>query len=127
MLFQGKGAVGLVLCYGRIGSLSYFTNPPCLSDIRSKYRLVRWRPGSSPWLAASQAVIRVRDQGQGIPPETLRHVFDRFYRGGDKGRVNGFGLGLPIGKALIEGQGGSIAIESQAGHGSAAIVRLPIS
>ncbi len=74
-----------------------------------------------------QAVIRVRDQGPGIPPETLRHVFDRFYRGGDKSRLNGFGLGLPIAKALIEGQGGSIAIESEAGQGSTAIVRLPIS
>jgi signal transduction histidine kinase len=66
----------------------------------------------------SQAEIRVRDSGPGIPPETLEHVFDRFYRGEDSLTLPGFGLGLPIAKALVEGLDGTIAIQSEVGKGS---------
>jgi hypothetical protein len=49
--------------------------------------------------------ICVRDHGEGIPPEILAHVFDRFYRGEDQLTIPGFGLGLSIAKALVEGAG----------------------
>jgi signal transduction histidine kinase len=62
--------------------------------------------------------IRVRDYGKGIAPDDLPHVFDRFYRGEDQVIVEGFGLGLPIAKALVEGMGGEISIESELGKGS---------
>lgn len=62
--------------------------------------------------------IYVEDHGEGIPPERLSHVFDRFYRGEDNLTISGFGLGLPIAKALIEGQGGEIEMISEAGKGS---------
>ena len=57
--------------------------------------------------------IRVQDSGEGIPPEKLEHIFDRFYRGEEATAIPGFGLGLPIAKALVEGQDGTILMESE--------------
>jgi two-component system OmpR family sensor kinase len=74
----------------------------------------------------TQVEISVRDVGPGIAPEALPHVFDRFYRGEASPTVPGFGLGLSIAKSLVEGQGGSIAVESQLGVGSTVRVRLPL-
>jgi signal transduction histidine kinase len=73
----------------------------------------------------AQVTISVSDHGPGIPPDILQHVFDRFYRGEADPAVPGFGLGLPIAKALTEGQGGTIAIESQLGSGSVVRIILP--
>jgi signal transduction histidine kinase len=81
-------------------------------------------------LTASQSgawcEFRVQDFGEGIASEKLEHVFDRFYRGEDTS-IPGFGLGLPIAKTLIEGQGGEITMKSELGKGSTVILRLPAS
>ena len=75
------------------------------------------------------AIIEIRDNGKGIPPEALRHVFDRFYRA-DRARsrlpqsVSGNGLGLAIAKELIEAQGGTILISSIPGKGTTVTIRL---
>ncbi|MBK9925135.1 MAG: HAMP domain-containing protein [Anaerolineales bacterium] len=66
----------------------------------------------------AQVEICVQDFGEGIPPETLEHIFDRFYRGDDKATIPGFGLGLPIAKTLLERQDGAIRMESEVGKGS---------
>jgi signal transduction histidine kinase len=68
-------------------------------------------------------LIQVCDTGQGIPPEALPHVFDRFYRADPSRsrptkRVGGSGLGLAIAKELVEAQGGSITIDSKLGEGT---------
>ncbi len=71
--------------------------------------------------------IAVIDNGPGIPPDQLEHIFDRFTRG-DAGltqRVGGTGLGLAISKSLVELHGGTIAAESTSGEGAAFRVRLP--
>ena len=73
----------------------------------------------------NQILICVRDQGPGFSPEKLGRVFDRFYRGETNPNIQGFGLGLPIAKALIEGQGGTIAVESNLGQGTSVKVWLP--
>jgi two-component system, OmpR family, sensor kinase len=73
-----------------------------------------------------QVEIRVQDHGQGLPPEKLEHVFERFYRGQKAGSNQGFGLGLPIAKSLVEGQGGTIMMESELGKGSVVNLRFPI-
>lgn len=70
--------------------------------------------------------IRVQDHGAGIAPEILAHAFDRFYRGADNPATQGFGLGLPIALSLVQGQGGSIRLESQPGEGSQLIIRFPM-
>ncbi|MCE5258181.1 MAG: HAMP domain-containing histidine kinase [Chloroflexi bacterium] len=63
-------------------------------------------------------VLQVRDQGMGIPPEQLEHIFDRFSRGEGSNDRTGFGLGLAIAKTLTERQGGSIRLMSEVGKGS---------
>jgi signal transduction histidine kinase len=69
--------------------------------------------------------IEVRDTGDGIAPEDLPHVFERFYRGrGEDGRA-GLGLGLALVKELAEAMGGSASVSSAPGEGSCFSVRLP--
>ncbi len=76
------------------------------------------------------ALIAVTDQGFGISPEDLQHVFDRFYRGKfeDPARhVEGYGLGLSIARRIAEMHRGAIDIVSAPGAGTTVTVRLPRS
>ena len=73
----------------------------------------------------SYVAISIRDPGPGIDPEALPHIFERFYRGGEGRDRPGLGLGLPIAKALVEAQNGTITVESQVGQGSVLTVTLP--
>jgi len=70
-----------------------------------------------------QLEIRVSDHGEGLSPEQLAHVFDRFYRA-DRNSSNGFGLGLSIAKGLVVSMGGQISMTSEVGVGSSVLVRL---
>lgn len=75
------------------------------------------------------ARVEVRDNGIGISPEDLPHIFERFYRGANvkTGTVPGTGLGLAICKEIIMLHDGSISVESNPGQGSAFFVMLPLS
>jgi PAS domain S-box-containing protein len=70
--------------------------------------------------------VSVVDQGVGIEPDALPHVFDRFFRA-DSGKAgtHGLGLGLHIAKTLVEAHGGTISVESEVGAGSIFRVTLP--
>jgi signal transduction histidine kinase len=75
----------------------------------------------------STAVIEVSDSGQGIPPEELERIFDRYSRL-DDGRTRGnggTGLGLAIVKAIVEAHGGSVAVGSQLGRGTTFSLTIP--
>jgi signal transduction histidine kinase len=74
------------------------------------------------------AEIAVCDHGQGIPPDALARVFERFYRV-DHGRTapSGLGLGLTITRSLVEAHGGRIEVASAEGEGSTFTVVLPYS
>jgi two-component system OmpR family sensor kinase len=72
-----------------------------------------------------QCSITVQDYGEGIPPEHLPHVFDRFYRV-RQSHPGGTGLGLAIAKAIVEAHRGQIAIESVVGSGTTVTIVLPI-
>jgi signal transduction histidine kinase len=75
------------------------------------------------------ALFTVEDHGEGIVPEALPHIFERFYRG-DASRTRstgGAGLGLAIAKAMVERAGGSIELTSVPGKGTTATVRLPLA
>lgn len=61
----------------------------------------------------------VSDNGCGIPPEELPHIFKRFYRGRGGSSQEGVGLGLPLAKSIVEGQGGILTVESAPGRGTA--------
>ncbi|MGO4370966.1 sensor histidine kinase [Paenibacillus sp. MCAF20] len=68
------------------------------------------------------------DTGDGIPEEQLPYIYDRFYRG-DKARERksgSTGLGLSIVQRIVILHGGTIAVESSAGEGTAFTVRLPV-
>jgi two-component system, OmpR family, sensor kinase len=69
----------------------------------------------------AQVEIRVQDFGEGIAPEKLEHVFDRFYRGEDSAMIPGFGLGLSIAKTLVDAMDGEIVMQSELGKGSVVI------
>jgi signal transduction histidine kinase len=73
------------------------------------------------------AVLRVRDEGLGIPAASQPRVFDRFRRGDNVGRIAGIGLGLAGVRAIVEQHGGTIAVESREGEGSTFTVRLPLA
>ena len=72
------------------------------------------------WQEGDNVVLEVRDTGAGIPPETLPHVFERFYRGDEARQQDGAsGLGLAIAKAIVELHGGQITASSEGvGKGS---------
>jgi len=73
--------------------------------------------------------VAVEDTGEGIPPEDLPYVFERFYRV-DKSRTRatgGSGLGLTIAKRLVEAHGGKIEAQSEPGKGSRFSFVLPVS
>jgi signal transduction histidine kinase len=71
--------------------------------------------------------LRIEDQGDGIEPALLPHVFERFSRGDPSRSRNtgGTGLGLAICKAIVDRAGGTIALQSEPGQGTTAVVRLP--
>lgn len=77
--------------------------------------------------AANVVTLTVADTGEGIPPESLPHLFDRFYRA-DESRARksgGSGLGLAIVKQLVEAHGGRVRAESGPGQGSRFVIELP--
>src|SRR5205807_7853881 len=79
---------------------------------------------------ANEAVVSVRDEGLGIAPEMLPHVFDLFVQG-DKSLERlrgGLGIGLSVVRRLVELHGGTVAARSEgSGKGSEFIVRVPLA
>jgi signal transduction histidine kinase len=73
---------------------------------------------------ARRATLTVRDTGAGIPPESLPHIFDRFYKS-DESR--GMGLGLAIARNLVMAHGGEIVAESAPGRGTLMRLTLPLT
>lgn len=65
--------------------------------------------------------ISVEDNGSGISEEDIYHIFKRFYRSSSSSS-GGSGLGLPLAKAIVEGQGGNLTVSSQEGKGSTFVI-----
>jgi len=79
------------------------------------------------WAENDLCCVSIVDTGIGIPPDTLPHIFERFYQGADstRRRFGGAGLGLSIVKRIVEAHGGHVTVESQVGVGSVFTVSLP--
>ncbi|MBD8897723.1 hybrid sensor histidine kinase/response regulator [Rhodanobacter sp. DHG33] len=75
---------------------------------------------------AGQLVFSVTDTGPGIPEGSRARLFQRFEQEDSPQRSSGTGLGLSICRELVEMMGGSIELQSQLGHGSTFLVRLPL-
>lgn len=77
----------------------------------------------------NQVVLKVEDNGLGIPPADLPFVFDKFYRvkTDDRADIQGTGLGLAICKSIVEKYGGSIWVESRFHQGSIFTFTLPLA
>ena len=66
--------------------------------------------------------ILVSDNGSGIAPEDIHHIFKRFYRSKYSLNTPGIGLGLPLAKSIIEGQGGLISVQSVLHEGTTFLI-----
>jgi two-component system sensor histidine kinase KdpD len=79
-------------------------------------------------LVGQKVVVSVVDHGPGIPPAERERIFEPFYRGrmaGDE-RWTGSGLGLAIARGFVEGNGGTLTVQSLPGQGTSFVVSLPI-
>ncbi len=102
-----------------------FTN---LLDNAVKYS----HEGSRIWLRVGRrgekALAEVQDEGIGIAPEHLPHIFERFYKpGAQRPAYSGLGVGLYISREIVEHHGGRIWAESEVSQGSTFFVELPLA
>jgi two-component system OmpR family sensor kinase/two-component system sensor histidine kinase BaeS len=114
--------------------------PPVLMDVARVQRVlfnlvqnaIRHTPSDGTILLAAQEEpdtvrVDVVDSGEGVAPDDLPHIFERFYRG-EKSRVRGqggTGLGLAIARGLVEAHGGRIWAQSVPGRGARFSFVLP--
>lgn len=105
-------------------AINYLVNALKFSDERRPVRIMLSAD-------AGEAMVRVRDEGQGIPPEGLDRIWDQFYREPGathmSGSSEGFGLGLYICKSIIEQHGGKVGVESVVGRGATFWFTLPLA
>lgn len=76
-------------------------------------------------LVGDKIVVRVVDQGPGIPQSEWERIFEPFQRGESNGAQGGSGLGLAIARGFVEANGGEIAVDSLPGQGTSFVVSLP--
>jgi len=80
---------------------------------------VKFSPaGSAVEVRLTPELVSIRDNGPGIPPEDLPHIFDRFYRASTGRDTQGSGLGLAIAKRIAERHGVKIEVASEPGRGT---------
>jgi signal transduction histidine kinase len=71
--------------------------------------------------------LAISDNGVGMSPVVVRRAFEPFFRGDAAQSLPGTGLGLSIVKRIVDASGGTIAIESEVGRGTAFLIRLPLA
>lgn len=90
---------------------------------------VKYTPGGGRidvrgWNEGEEVLVSVEDTGIGIEPDDLPRVWDRLFRADASRSERGFGLGLSLVKAIVEGHGGTVSVKSQPGEGSVFTIRL---
>ncbi len=79
------------------------------------------------WKSTAQMLqIIIKDNGSGIHPEDIYHIFKRFYRSRFSSDSHGIGLGLPLAKAIVQAHDGTIEVESTLGKGAAFTINFLI-
>lgn len=133
LLDQVAAAHGAELVVEKTGDLDLYADPLRLRQAVGNLvvNAVRHTPAGGQITLRGRAdgdhvVIEVSDTGDGIAPENLPHVFDRFWRA-DKSRnrqTGGSGLGLTIVRHLVEAHGGTVSVSSELGVGTTFTLRL---
>jgi signal transduction histidine kinase len=90
---------------------------------------IKYAPGSPIRITSSvprQGIVEiaVADEGPGIAPEDRESIFERFFRGANRGEVEGSGLGLAIAKRAIERAGGSLRLDTSVARGTRFVIAL---
>lgn len=121
------------LCFSGADDISLLCDPHWLEEAIGnliKNALEHTKAGDSihvSWKAfASIVQIVVTDNGCGIHPEDLPHIFKRFYRSRFSKDTQGIGLGLSLAKAIVEAQNGTIEVDSEPGTGTAFTINFLI-
>jgi signal transduction histidine kinase len=117
----------------QLEDLQYKSNEEMLSHVWNNLILnaIKFSPEDSEiiikcYVKNKDAIVEIQDKGIGINPDTMKHIFDKFYQGETSHSIEGNGLGLPLVKRIIELCQGSITVRSEIGKGSTFIVRLPM-
>ena len=99
----------------------------CLMNLLSNAAKYGAKPAVVLEDGANELVVRILDEGPGIPPEMLERVFEPFFRLESSRNIDtgGVGLGLAIARDIAQAHGGSLALRNRAPHGLEAILRLP--
>lgn len=93
-----------------------------------KYNVENGRIHISAQTQDNQVVVAIADTGQGIAPEDIAHLFERFYRVPTaEGTAEGSGMGLAIAKKIVEQHGGRVAVDSAVGEGTTFTLYLPLT
>lgn len=87
---------------------------------RGDFIQIKWKQ------SASMVQIIIKDNGSGIHPEDLHHIFKRFYRSRFSKDKQGIGLGLPLTKMIVEAHNGTIEVDSELGAGTTFILNFLI-
>lgn len=137
--FSGQSEdAGITLAVEAAPGLSVFADPDRLDQVISNLvaNALRHTPSGGKITVRAAKVdegvqIEVEDTGEGISPEDLPNIFNRFWRkdkSRDRGEVKmgfGHGLGLAIAQQLVQAHGGDIRVESELGHGTRFEIVLP--
>jgi signal transduction histidine kinase len=121
----------------KVENVTLEANKPTLTEVFVIFldNAIKYSPkGTKVTLASAKTdgniLVRISDEGMGISPEDLPHIFDRFYRA-DKSRtksnIHGYGLGLSIAKQIIDKHRGTIRVQSKPGAGTTFTLQLPLS
>ena len=116
-----------------LDELEYVGNEEMMSHVWVNLlsNAVKFSPDGAPLTVSLRqeggwAVARVRDAGEGMDEDTRRRIFEKFYQGDTAHATEGNGLGLSLVKHIVDLCGGTIAVDSAPGRGSAFTVRLPL-
>lgn len=100
-------------CFNLVDNALKFTPPSSEIEVRA-FEV-------SPWL-----IVEVTDNGLGIPPEELPHIFEELYRGKNARGCPGSGLGLTLVQTIVARHDGTITVRSRSGEGTVFTMRLPV-
>lgn len=118
--------------YTSIEPVEFYGNDSLLSQMIENIldNAIKFSPVGSTIFVSLQkekkrTIFKVKDHGCGMAKETIARIFEKFYQGDTSHSAEGFGLGLPMVKKIVELHHGQLTVESQIGKGSVFTIELP--